>query len=280
LLENKVAAASVTSGQLQSYYDAFLLRLSQTDAPPGLPSETSAQPICVVYVTPDKNVGALEFASLALEQGRADKKVHISWKDLIDELLPLSGSANDWESRFFDDGLERVRNVLDAASQGKLPPSDVRSALQALLIELTRRLQGSQDFAGLSFSRWSDRVKEQLFAAGPARAAYVGLYMSVTGSMFPTAQTIRAVGEISFDAASKLRARLHGTVEATSRYEWSRLLGVPSETIHIDSDKQILAWRFALPEMQTEEFLLEMEQRWAAFVRAFRSILVETEARA
>jgi hypothetical protein len=104
----------------------------------------------------------------------------------------------------------------------------------------------------------------------------VGLYLSYDGTEFPSAETIRPVGDISFDVASKHRARLHGLVTARSHEEWAKLLGVAGSEIQLDGERGSLAWRFSLPEMTTEDFLRASAERLGVFSSVFMDTLAES----
>jgi hypothetical protein len=278
LIENKVAAASVTRGQLSEYYSASLVQLERRGFLKHAGEAVFHQPVCVIYLTPTRDTGVVEFNTLQLAPGRSDKKLHLGWNELLEAFGPVTGNANDTASWFFGAGVERIRKVLEAAKKDRLPEDGSRFRIQALMNELKARFQNSDQFSGLTFNRWSDQFKEQLFAAGPERSAYVGLYLSSDGTTFPSAGTIRAVGDISFDVASKHRNRLRALVATKSVEEWSTALGVPREAIRLNFDKGSLSWRFALPELSLAEFLLEMMLRVTTFLTVFRPIVAEAVA--
>ncbi len=275
LIENKIAAASVTSGQLNNYYSESLLQLKHNRFLRHATESVAQHPICFLYLTPTKNVGKVEFDSLKLDHDRSDRKIHISWEELLRRLAPLCGRSTDHASCFFDAGIERIREVLATAKETRLPDDDNRYKIQALMNDMKGRLQNREPFADLEFSRWSDQFKEQLFMTGPTRSAYLGLYVSC-GSVFPSESSISAVGDISFDVASKHRSRLRYVVSDKSLEEWSAMLGVPCEAIRRNVEKGSLSWRFELPEIATDVFLHEMAQYLAVFLSVFRPFLVET----
>ena len=275
LIENKVASASVTRGQLKDYYSACLLNLARNGFLKHAGEAVSRQPLCFIYLTPTPYTGMVEFDTLELHPGRADTKIHLAWSELLDCLSPLLGKIDGPASWLFNAGVDRVRGVLEAAKGVHLPEDEKRCRIQALMNELKGRLQKSEQASKLAFHRWSQQSREQLFAAGPARSAYVGLYLSYDGTDFPSAETIRPVGDISFDVASKHRARLRGLVTARSHEEWAELLGVAGSEIQLDGENGYLAWRFSLPEMSTEEFLRTTEERLGVLSSVFRDTLAE-----
>lgn len=276
LIENKVASASVTRGQLKDYYSVCLLNLARNGFLNHAGEAVSRQPLCFIYLTPTLYTGMVEFETLELDSSRADAKIHLAWSELLDCLTPLVGKIDDHASWFFKAGVDRVRDVLEAAKAGGLPENERRCRIQALMNDLKSRLQKSEQASGLAFQRWSQQSREQLFATGPARSAYVGLYLSYDGTDFPSAKTIRPVGDISFDIASKHRARLRGLVTTRSPEEWAELLGVASSEIQLNGKKGSLAWRFSLPEMSTEEFLIAAAERLGVFSSVFRHTLAES----
>lgn len=138
------------------------------------------------------------------------------------------GNATGYASWFLNAGLARARKILEAAKRTQLPDDDRRCRIQTLMRAMKDRLETSKRFKGLTLHRWSDQSKEQLFATGPARSAYVGLYISYDASEFPSADTIRAVGDISLDVARKHRRRLRGVIADKSREQWAAALGIPS----------------------------------------------------
>jgi hypothetical protein len=279
LIENKVASASVTRGQLKDYYSACLLSLDRNGFLNDAGEDVSQQHLCFIYLTPTPYTGRAEFDSLELHSSRADRKIHLAWSELLDCLTPLASKIDDdHASWFFNAGLDRVRAVLEAAAakNGGLPEDERRCMIRDLMNELKSRLQRNEQASGLVFQRWSQQSREQLFATGPAHSAYVGLYVSYDGTEFPSAKTIRPVGDISFDIASKHRARLRGLVTTRSHEEWAELLGVASSEIQINGEKGSLAWRFSLPEMSTEEFLCVTRERLEVFSSVFRDTLAES----
>ncbi len=275
LVENKVASASVTRGQLSGYYSGSLRQIERRGFLKHAGEAVCEYPLCFVYLTPTPVTGAVEFEDLALAVERSDKKMHVGWNELLEHFMPLVGRGDDHAAGFFDAGVECIREVLEAAKRGKLPEDERRQRLQVLMNELKGKLQGNEAFVNLAFCRWSDRSKEQLFATGPQRSAYVGLYVSCDGSLFPSEHTIRAVGEISFDVAGKHRTRLRGFLDGKSRDEWSAAVSLPIDAIEVNSDRGSLVWRFALPEMRTDEFLRNMEKHLEDFSGVFGPILME-----
>lgn len=276
LIENKIASASVTRGQLRDYYSACLRQLDRNGFLKHAGEAVSQQSLCFIYLTPTESTGMVEFDTFELRPDRADRKIHLAWSELLDSLDPLLGKIDDHASWFFNAGVDRVRGTLEEAKRGRLPEDEKRCRIQALMNELKGWLQKSEQPPPLEFHRWSQQSREQLFAAGPARSAYVGLYLSYDGTDFPSAETIRPVGDISFDVASKHRARLRGLVTARSHDEWAELLGVAGSDVQLDGEKGSLTWRFSLPEMPTEEFLSEAVERLGAFSSVFRDTLAES----
>ena len=275
LIENKVASASVTRGQLRDYYSACLLHLDRNGFLKHAGETVPRQPLCFIYLTPTPYTGMVEFDSLELHSSRADAKIHIAWSELLDCLAPLVFNIDDHASWFFNAGVDRVRGVLEAAKNGDLPEDEQRCKIQVLMNELKSRLQKNELTAGLAFQRWSQQSREQLFAAGPARSAYVGLYLSYDGTVFPSAKTIRPVGDISFDVASKHRARLRGLVTTRSHEEWAGLLGVDGSEIHLNGEKGASLGDFRCP-MSTDEFQCAMAERLGVFFSVFRDTLSES----
>ncbi len=277
LVENKIAAASVTRGQLKAYYSETLLQLERRAFLKHAGQSILEQPLCVIYLTPTLDTGVVEFESFEVDPDRTDRKLHLGWDEVLKQFQPLTGTdEKNIASWFFNAGVQRIEELLEAAKKARLPENACRLRIQALMSDLKGRFQNSDQFAGLTFSRWSDQFKEQLFAAGPTRSAYIGLYVSVDGTTFSSADTIRAVGDISFDIASRHRSRLRGLVSAKSPDEWSSILAVASEGMRVNVDKGSITWRFALPEMSTNQFVVEMMLRVAKFLTVFKSNFAET----
>lgn len=271
LIENKVASASVTRGQLKDYYSICLLQLERNGFLPQLGDSIARQPICFMYLTPTLYTGVGEFDAFELDAGRGDKKIHVAWSAVLDCLTPVIAKNDSRATWFLGAGLQRVREVIQAARATGLPEDERRNKLQALMNDLRTRVQTKQD---LFFQRWSDHLREQLYAALPARVAYVGLYLSYNGTKFPSGDRIRPVGDLSFDVASKHRPRLRALVASKSALDWAERLDVPPEQLHMDSDKGIIAWRFALPEMHVEEFLDAATKRLTFFLSVFSGMTV------
>jgi len=276
LVENKVASASVTRGQLNDYYAAALREVEHNGFLKDAAEEIPERPICFIYLTPTPHTGQVEFESLTLDVNRTDIKKHIAWSEVLEKLIPLTGKGDGTASSFLDSGIERVRAVLEAAKDSQLPEDDRRSGMQAVLNQLKVRLEDTTRGSGLTFHRWSDRLREQLFASGPTRSAYVGIYLSYDASDVPTPVSIRAVGDISFDVASKHRVRLRPFLAAKTAEKWSAALGIPPSQIVFDPEKGYVRWSFAMPEMATEEFLVFAARRVSDFASVFAKGLVES----
>ncbi|HNX36397.1 MAG TPA: PD-(D/E)XK nuclease family protein, partial [Kiritimatiellia bacterium] len=268
LVENKVASASVTKGQLSSYYRTCLLQIERKEF-------LSDAPICFIYLTPTPNVGRAEFNSLKLARGK-DKMIHIAWSEVLDCITPVVNTNASRTAWFLRAGADRVQEVIAAAKTACLQDDECRSRLQELMNNLKGQFQGSSEFEGLVFRRWSDKVREQLFAAGPGRTAYVGLYLSYNNTEFPTEASIKAAGDITFESASKCRARLRTIVASKNASEWAAILGVSSEQLRIDLTKGSISWRFSLPEMVEEDFIELAKKRLAVFSSVFASPMHET----
>lgn len=271
LIENKVASASVTSGQLNRYYNAYLDQIERKVVSDG--------PICFIYLTPTLNIGRTEFNTLQLSPERGDKAIHIGWDEFLDSIIPILDSNAGRASWFLKAGAARVQEVISAARTASLPDDECRSRLQTLMNALRGQVQKCEDFNGLIFRRWSDRVREQLFASGPARTAYVGVYLSYAATEFPSASSIKAVGDITFELARKHRARLRAIVESKKASEWAELLGVSNAELHVDIERGSISWRFSLPET-TEEYFADLAMnRLAVFSSVFASLLHEATER-
>lgn len=273
LVENKVASASVARGQLNQYYQSSLTQIERHGFLKHAGEAISEQPICFIYLTPTSFTGKIEFESL--KTVRCDRKIHLNWGELLNRLAPLLGRSNDHEAWFFGMGIQRIGAVLQQAKQSKLPEDENRCSIQAVMNELKGMLQSSECFEDLVFCRWSDQTKEQLFAAGPARSSYVGIYVLADASDFRSPHTIRAVGYISFDVASKHRRRLRNVMEGKSSDAWATMLGVTSEATLLTPEKGSLSWQFNLPEISRDEFKREMVQRLSKFSSVFSAILRE-----
>jgi len=225
-------------------------------------------------LTPTRNIGNAEFNSLKLEREK-DKKIHIAWSEVLDCIAPVVNPEESQISWFLRAGVVRVQEVIAAAKTACLQDDECRSRLQELMNTLKGQFQGESEFKGLVFRRWSDKAREQLFAAGPGRTAYVGLYLSYNNTEFPTELSIKAVGDIAFEAASKHRARLRAIIASKKAREWADLLGVGNEELHIDHEKGLISWRFSLPEMTKEAFAVLAMKRLAIFSSVFASLLHE-----
>jgi hypothetical protein len=276
LIENKVAAASVSRGQLKEYYSVALTQLERKGFLPNAGEDVSQHPICVVYLTPTKHTGGSEFQSLEFGAGRRDMKVHVAWTELLKPLVLLAGKSDCTSSWFMETGIARVNKVLEAAKKGQLPVDEKRTGIATLMTDLKDRLkmQGSHT-RELVYVRWSDKSKEQLYAHGPGRSSYVGLYMSYDGTSFPSNEFIQPTGDMSFDVASKHRRRLQCLLAGKSKEEWSQLLGIRSGETLLNVEKGSIGWRFSLPVMSNAEFLSTMADKFDVFASVFRETLME-----
>ncbi len=219
----------------------------------------------------------IEFDSLKPDSSRRDIKIHMEWKELLEPLKSLPDMPNSFAFSFLKTGLNRVEEIIESAKNGTLPdPDGRRDKIRALMNNLKERIQnGHEQTSGFVFCRWSDQRNEQLFARGQTRSTYVTLYVSYDRSRFPSEGRIQAIGDISFEVASKHRTRLHRFLTSKSQEEWCKLLDVASGETRINLEKGKLFWGFSLPEMPTEEFLLAIEGRFLLFVSVFREVLVE-----
>jgi hypothetical protein len=202
----------------------------------------------------------------------------MEWKELLEPLKKsLTGMPDSFAFSFLAAGLNCVENVIERAKNGTLPdPDGRRDKIRALMNNLKERIQnGCEQTSGLVFCRWSDQRNEQLFARGPTQSAYVTLYVSYDRCQFPPDGRIQASGDISFEVASKHRARLRGILAGKSQEEWCKLLGIASGETQLNLEKGKLSWGFSLREMPTEEFLLAIEGHFLSFASVFREILVE-----
>ena len=83
LIENKVAGASIRPGQLASYYKDVCQRKDSGEL---ATDNLAGKNICMVFLTPAQNTGQSEFGSLKVDEARGDKKVLLSWGDILDDI--------------------------------------------------------------------------------------------------------------------------------------------------------------------------------------------------
>ncbi len=273
LVENKVAAASVTGGQLQRYHDTLAAEVARGFALGGM--NLAEHRICVVYLTP-RGAGLSEFDSLDFGSRMQDRKVHLAWEDLLNRL----GNGCTKETPVGQDqwivfeGIRQVQTVLERARTNQLPDEPVRNALRAIIRDIESSLAPALIVGrGLTAHRWSSRLYEQLFVCGTSRIAYVTLYVSHPGSEIPDEGRIRTQGKLAFELAAKQRKPLRQYLLRKPREEWYALLGVGVDQTAIDINMGNLTWSFECADIEAEVFVAMMVERICRFVAVFREVL-------
>ncbi len=128
VVENKVTAASVREEQLAGYYRDVLKKLGKKDRKfLGAKdqkrfefkldeNELRKKRICIILVTPTRNLGrlGLAFSAVVGKHKRQDEKLPLSWPVILDDLSEsFPCKPNDPFGKVIRDAVERTRRILE-----------------------------------------------------------------------------------------------------------------------------------------------------------------------
>jgi PD-(D/E)XK nuclease superfamily len=233
LLENKVAAASITRNQLAIYYDIALKQMqSGSFLDVAVPL---ACRIAVVYLTPVVTVGAIEFASLTLRPDRRDAKLHLAWADLIDDAWrAFPGTSTDSFGKLVVDGVKRTAEILSTRPIPKIAETPARIAT----ISLLRAIRGQviEMMAHESDLRLLEWLGENQGIYGNIGGSDANVYLNdvVIGADALDPSKIRLRAVFSFRAAERAPKAKRDLFAAFRTNHWEQALALPAGTLAID----------------------------------------------
>lgn len=206
LIEAKTSAASVRTGQLQTYYDRFRQRRGQGWI------VGHASKMAVVFLTPP-GVGSQEFDSLSIDDPR-DTKRHVDWARVLARMessfSSLQPDSQDDKETFLRSlilqGAHRIRELLANDSPG---PTAVtwtpeRRRCREFAKQVQNRIIELWDDRELHFNPiWSDRNGDELYAnMGGARTGNVYFFVSSESKIQETdSEPSTLIGRLYFKLA-------------------------------------------------------------------------------
>lgn len=239
VIENKVAAASITRGQLNRYYQRLIRKASKQEVlgiPPG-----KAQ-IAMVFLTPTPGIGGTEFASLELNIDRQDSKLHISWSDLLDWIndYPAGQPIEPFEL-LVRHGCECVKAILDSRTTPKTEDTPNRQGMRQLLVEVKRNTQTTLSTDGsLVFNDWKDPYGDSANVAIDNRNVNLWVRLIADESDCGTPDAIDSPIYMGFKVAIKSPAELKSWFQQVDFDRLAEVLDIPSHAIELDREK----WSF------------------------------------
>jgi hypothetical protein len=234
LLENKVAAASVTRNQLSIYYDVALRELQKGSF---LSLDVSPQTrICVIYLTPTAGVGRVEFEPLKLINDRPDAKVHVYWGDVLADMeLVFPGGVTDPIGRMIADGCSAIRRILKTRHTVKTVDTPERIALKALLQSIHNIVEQAMiDESTLKLTVWRDPRIEELYGNIGGRDANVYLTLYNVEAKIVDDRNLRIRASISFRVAGTAPTAKRDAFGNIPHDRWLGELGLPPGSLKMD----------------------------------------------
>lgn len=141
LIENKVASASVTRGQLRDYYSVCLLHLARNGFLKHAGEAVSQKPLCFIYLTPTPYTGMVEFETLELDSNRTDAKIHLAWSELLDCLTPIVGKIDE---HLRERPSDKAPNPYEAPGGQGVDEAENLKIRADLMIELTKLIEAQK----------------------------------------------------------------------------------------------------------------------------------------
>ena len=258
LIENKVSRAAITRRQLTRYYKATLKSISRGVF---LDSDTySNHDICVVYVTPTESTGAAEFASLQLAEDRKDKKVHLPWAAMLDDLEASFSphDENDPYARLIRDGCLLTKDLLQKNdAKCKTEETLERIATKAFLDRTQKKVADMMGLeTALKLMRWKDPRLDQLYGQLGGDNANVYLDVLDQGTDLTNEDDAVLNGSVQFWIARKALRKYRGRFTSYPRHYWAEMLGLADDTLEIRGhDGKILlenTWSGTCEELERE----------------------------
>jgi len=172
-LENKVRAQSIRPGQIQRQYDVIkndIVAGHWDDE--GYGAHTR---VCMVFLVPKEGVGVGELERLQVKEEEGDRKLYITWTDLLDWLSDLHWPTDLEEgivmSRLARDGITLIERIIETGVYRSpvYPPTPARQRLRDFMRSLQNEIEyRSRELAlpsPIHFKpKWSSRDLEEIYA--------------------------------------------------------------------------------------------------------------------
>ncbi len=250
-IENKVAGASITRGQLNRYYKKLIRKNSKQDVL-GIP--TGKAQICIVFLTPTLGVGGTEFQSLELESDRKDGKLHFSWSELLGWLDSIgSEQPGDTYAQIIHDGGLRVRAVIENRHKTKTIDDENRRGMKALMSEIKKSIQAFMvPNVSMKLTDWRDPQCEEVYTgvSGGNGNVYLRIHTSDSNCEDPDALDVDAA--VEFKVANKAPASLKKWFSELNYRRVAGLLGASENAMSIQNDRWSLVHRSQMQGTQSE----------------------------
>lgn len=276
LLENKVADASVTRNQLNKYYRAVLKAMERGTFLPM--HECAKKCVCVVYLTPKETSGIAEFTSLELDSARQDKKVHLPWIAILDDLGQsfVERGTVDLFGTSIRHGCELTKGIL--TERGKREPKAVqtpeRIAAKEFLKEARQVITETMRFDPLNkLTDWNAPNLDEIY--GNIASDFGNDYLTV----FPNNTTLvdrdnaRVNGSIAFKIAGKSPKAHQELLHSVAPNHWAPVLGIPHDSLRIDEGNSRLVFEHVWQGKYTD-VLDQVTSLFCRFLLAFRPFMV------
>ncbi len=244
LIENKVAAASITRGQLSRYYRSAVQEMERGMflASEGVePEDARRKRICVVYLTPTKNTGTEEFTSTMLEPDRTDAKVHLSWEDVLEVLRDCfpGSSPSDALGRLVQDGCRLTEDILRQRSKPVIEETDQRVKMKAFLTDVRDAVETMLAFQpNVRLRIWRDRNVDQLY--GNIGGGNGNVYFTILADRTPDFSNLDNVvlqGSVSFSVAGKAIRKRREDFCAVRATDCGAFFGLNPDNLKIDEER-------------------------------------------
>ena len=235
-IENKVAAASISRGQLKRYYHRLVHSISRDDIL-GIP-DGSAQ-IGIVFLTPTPGMGGTEFQSLELDSQRSDGKLHLSWSGLLDWLDDhRSAGSDDTYRRVIQDGASQVHAILTDRSQTKTVYDENRQGMREFISELKNTIQVTlRPNGSMKIIDWHDPQLELIYTnvSGGSANVYFKILAKDSDCSDPGELDMNILFE--FKVAAKAPAWLKQWFSDQDHRRFAGLIGLLEKAIAVDTDR-------------------------------------------
>ncbi len=270
-IENKIAAASITRGQLNRYYKKLIRNANKRETL-GIP--TGAARICIVFLTPTPGVGGTEFNALDLDRDRKDGRLHISWSELLEWLdSHCSQQPDDPYARIVHDGSVRVRAIIDNRYQTKTVDDENRRGMKALMSEVKNSIRTTlAPNTSMKLTDWRDPRMDELYTgiAGGNANVFFRIYAEDTDCADGSALDVDTV--IEFKVAHKAPASLKRWFGELDYPRLSRLIGVAEDTVTFDADRSSFLHRQQLQGARSD-LADHIASTFVRFVCMFESLI-------
>jgi len=279
LIENKVSRAAITRRQLARYYKAALKTISRGVF---LNSDTYRDhDICVVYVTPTESTGAAEFASLQLAEDRKDKKVHLPWTAMLDDLEASfpPHDEDDSYARLIRDGCQLTKEILQKHS-AKTITADTpeRIATKAFLDRMQKKVADMMGLeTALKLMRWKDPRMDELYGQLGGNNANVYLNIFDQGTDLTNQDDAVLSGSVSFQIARKARRKYRDRFASFPHHYWSEMIGLAAESLRIN-DHEVMVLLENTWSGTCEELERELAGLFCRFLMVCRPFMVDPQA--